>query len=261
MTWPEVWNGREPVLPRPVHAKRFGGVQLLGIQPCYPEACFYVCDEQGKACIGESHPLPLCAAGSNRAPRETVPFMRIDIDLANRPDWFRTISPLGKVPLLLVGQAVVFESAVILEYLEDTQPHRLHPTDPLARAEHRSWIEFGSSILSDIWVSTSRKAKRHSMRKPRSSKRSLAASMRASATSRGSLANASVWSIQCSARCSAISMPSTASAISASSPACRRSPLGGNVSRNAHRSGLRYRPSIRSTCGGSYRRANRISAG
>ena len=30
-----------------------------------------------------------------------VPFERIDIDLANKPDWFLEISPLGKTPVLL----------------------------------------------------------------------------------------------------------------------------------------------------------------
>ena len=40
---------------------------------------------------------------------------------------------------------------MILEYLEDTQAPALHPADPLARAEHRAWIEFGSAILNDIW--------------------------------------------------------------------------------------------------------------
>ena len=39
---------------------------------------------------------------------------------------------------------------MILEYLEDTQAPALHPADPLARAEHRAWIEFGSAILNDI---------------------------------------------------------------------------------------------------------------
>ncbi len=29
-----------------------------------------------------------------------VPFERIDIDLANKPDWFLKISPLGKTPVL-----------------------------------------------------------------------------------------------------------------------------------------------------------------
>ena len=81
-----------------------------------------------------------------------VAFERIDVDLADKPDWFLAISPLGKVPLLKVGDAVIFESAVILEYLEETQPNPLHPADPLRRAEHRSWMEFGSTILNDIWA-------------------------------------------------------------------------------------------------------------
>jgi glutathione S-transferase len=79
-----------------------------------------------------------------------VGFERIDIDLANKPDWFLAISPLGKTPVLQVGDRAIFESAVILEYLEETEPKPLHPADPLARAEHRAWIEFGSTVLNDI---------------------------------------------------------------------------------------------------------------
>jgi glutathione S-transferase len=80
-----------------------------------------------------------------------VPFERIDVDLSNKPDWFKKVSPLGKTPVLLVGDTAIFESAVILEYLEETQPNPLHPADPLARAEHRAFIEFGSAVLNDIW--------------------------------------------------------------------------------------------------------------
>src|SRR5882724_8301060 len=80
-----------------------------------------------------------------------VAFERVDIDLGNKPDWFLAISPLGKTPVLQVGDKAIFESAVILEYLEETQPNPLHPTDPLHRAEHRSLIEVASAILNDIW--------------------------------------------------------------------------------------------------------------
>jgi glutathione S-transferase len=85
-----------------------------------------------------------------------VPFERIDIDLANKPDWFLKISPLGKVPVLHVttgeGEAALFESNVICEYIEDTQGGaKLHPQDPLQRAQHRAWMEFGSTILSELW--------------------------------------------------------------------------------------------------------------
>ncbi len=79
-----------------------------------------------------------------------VAFERIDIDLANKPDWFLKMAPLGKTPVLMVGAHAIFESAVILEYLEETQAKPLHPSDPLLRAEHRAWIEFGSAVLNDI---------------------------------------------------------------------------------------------------------------
>ncbi len=79
-----------------------------------------------------------------------VPFQRRYVDLADKPDWFRTISPLGKVPVLLVGDTPLFESAAILEFLEDTRSPPLHPRDPLLRAGHRAWIEVGSTILNGI---------------------------------------------------------------------------------------------------------------
>lgn len=88
---------------------------------------------------------------------KNVPFERVVIDLDRKPDWFLAISPLGKVPLLRLArpdgsEAVLFESNVICEYLEETQPGpRLHPQDPIARAEHRAWMEFGSAILGDLW--------------------------------------------------------------------------------------------------------------
>src|SRR5687768_11489745 len=81
-----------------------------------------------------------------------VAYERVYVDLGNKPDWFKALSPLGKTPVLKVGHTAIFESAVILEYLEETQPGPLHPPDPLHRAEHRSLIEFGSAILNDIWA-------------------------------------------------------------------------------------------------------------
>jgi glutathione S-transferase len=79
-----------------------------------------------------------------------VAFERTYIDLADKPDWFLAISPLGKTPVLLADDVPIFESAVILEYLEETQPNPLHPSDPLERARHRAWMEFGSATLNDI---------------------------------------------------------------------------------------------------------------
>jgi glutathione S-transferase len=82
-------------------------------------------------------------------------FERRTIDLAAKPDWFKAVSPLGKTPVLLVAQGPqaavpIFESAVICEYLDDTLAPRLHPADPLLRAQHRAWVEFGSAVLNTI---------------------------------------------------------------------------------------------------------------
>ncbi len=77
-----------------------------------------------------------------------VPFEITYIDLSDPPAWFLAISPMGKVPVLRVdGQRVLFESAVINEYLDEVHPPPLHPQDPWLRAYNRAWIEFGSNLI------------------------------------------------------------------------------------------------------------------
>lgn len=115
-----------------------------------------------------SHPLcPYVQRVAIALAEKGVPFERRWVDLADKPDWFRHLSPLGKVPLLMVGpQAeapgamgavaaqgepiVLFESAAILEYLDDVHAPPLHPADPIERARQRAWMEFGSQVLNAI---------------------------------------------------------------------------------------------------------------
>ncbi len=67
------------------------------------------------------------------------------IDLNDKPDWFLDISPYGKVPVLRHNGVVIFESAVINEYLEDVFPARpMLPHDPARRAQARIWIDFAN---------------------------------------------------------------------------------------------------------------------
>ena len=70
------------------------------------------------------------------------------IDLAAPPDWFLKISPFGKVPVLIMDEDVIFESSVIIEFLEEAFPNKLHPADLIQRAKNRSWIEFSSPCLA-----------------------------------------------------------------------------------------------------------------
>jgi glutathione S-transferase len=82
---------------------------------------------------------------------KNISFTRTDIDITNKPEWFKQKSPMGKVPILLVDEnEALFESAIICEYLDEITPGSLHPIDSFEKAFHRAWIEFGSSILSKI---------------------------------------------------------------------------------------------------------------
>lgn len=102
------------------------------------------------------HLCPYVQRAAIALTEKDVPFDREWIDLANRPEWFKSASPLGKVPLLMISDdkgsepTVLFESAAIVEFLEDTEPNPLHPSDPVERARHRAWIEFASSLLNSI---------------------------------------------------------------------------------------------------------------
>ncbi|MBC8212820.1 MAG: glutathione S-transferase family protein [Gammaproteobacteria bacterium] len=73
------------------------------------------------------------------------------IDLENPPAWFRELSPLGKVPVLKVGDEVLFESSVIVEYLDEVYGTSLHPSDALSKAQNRSWMEFGNECLMNVF--------------------------------------------------------------------------------------------------------------
>lgn len=106
------------------------------------------------------HPAPLVLVSHALCPyvqraaivlaEKGAAFERRDIDLADKPSWFLAVSPLGRTPVLLVGDEAIFESAVICEYLDDTRTPKLHPADALQRARHRAWMEFGSALLNGI---------------------------------------------------------------------------------------------------------------
>ncbi|MCW8962423.1 MAG: glutathione S-transferase family protein [Gammaproteobacteria bacterium] len=74
------------------------------------------------------------------------------IDINDPPQWFDELSPTGQVPILRVdNDTVIFESAVINEFLNDAGGCGMMPDDPLQRALHRAWIQFCGSILGDMF--------------------------------------------------------------------------------------------------------------
>ncbi len=78
-----------------------------------------------------------------------IDFEITHIDLADKPDWFLKISPHGKVPVLSVNGEPLFESNAIAEYLDETVAPRLHPADPVKRAQNRAWTDY-VPIFSDV---------------------------------------------------------------------------------------------------------------
>ena len=62
----------------------------------------------------------------------------VEIDLDNKPEELLAINPYGTVPTLVDRDLILYESSIILEYLEERFPHPpLMPVYPVARARSR----------------------------------------------------------------------------------------------------------------------------
>lgn len=72
----------------------------------------------------------------------------MECDLKNKSEELVTLNPYGKVPVLVDGDTVIYESAVINEYLDEKFPEvSLMPKDLAKRAEVRIWIDFCNTRL------------------------------------------------------------------------------------------------------------------
>jgi len=72
----------------------------------------------------------------------------VECDLGNKPKDLLELNPYAKVPVLVDGDTVVYESAIIDEYLEEKFPEiPLMPKDLGLRAQVRIWIDFCNTRL------------------------------------------------------------------------------------------------------------------
>jgi len=70
------------------------------------------------------------------------------VDLKNKPKDLWEQNPYGKVPVLVDGDVVVYESAIINEYLDEKFPQvPLVPKDLGQKARMRIWIDFCNTRL------------------------------------------------------------------------------------------------------------------
>ena len=62
-------------------------------------------------------------------------------------DWYLKLNPYGVVPTLLHGEAVIIDSSVIIEYLDEVYPEQsLTPADPVERAKMRKWLRYFEEV-------------------------------------------------------------------------------------------------------------------
>lgn len=74
-------------------------------------------------------------------------FVLIDLQAGEhrQPDFLK-LNPMGKVPVIVDGDLVLWESGAILLYLAQT--HGQLPSDPAAAAKVYQWVLFANSTLS-----------------------------------------------------------------------------------------------------------------
>jgi glutathione S-transferase len=85
-----------------------------------------------------------------------IPYETVNIDLRagaqKTPDYLK-INPYGKVPAIVDGDTVLYESCIINEYLDEKYSSpRLMPNDPAARAKTRLLVDFGLTQMDPVYT-------------------------------------------------------------------------------------------------------------
>jgi glutathione S-transferase len=75
-----------------------------------------------------------------------IDFDVYEVDLSNKSEEFLSVSPTGKVPVIVVDGESIYESNVVNQYLDEvTDEPRLMPGDPKRRAHARIWMAFADT--------------------------------------------------------------------------------------------------------------------
>jgi glutathione S-transferase len=78
-------------------------------------------------------------------------FKRTNINLSRKPDWFLKVSPLNKVPVLMINQThVLIESSVISNYADEISDSTLLSSDIIEKHQQLAWTSIASELVSDI---------------------------------------------------------------------------------------------------------------
>jgi len=104
-------------------------------------------DKQTPIRLYDSVTSPNCHRVKVVLAEKQIPYEIVPVDLKageqKKPDFLR-LNPYGKVPVIIDGQTVIYESCIINEYLEEKYPDRpLMPADFAKRARIRILIDYG----------------------------------------------------------------------------------------------------------------------
>ena len=85
-----------------------------------------------------------------------IPYETVNVDLSagaqKTPDYLK-INPYGKVPAIVDGDTVLYESCIINEYLDEKYSSpRLMPSDAAARAKARILVDFGLTQMDPVYT-------------------------------------------------------------------------------------------------------------
>ena len=90
---------------------------------------------------------------------------------------YLAMNPTGKVPTLIDGATVVWESHTILRYLAATHTSPLYPTDPAARSAVERWMDWGLATLNPVFLAGFRDAKKPEAERGPDTAKNLAAEL------------------------------------------------------------------------------------
>ncbi len=76
------------------------------------------------------------------------------------------LNPNGKVPTLVDGDVVVWESNTILRYLCNKYSGSFYPTDPVARSLVERWMDWQLASLNNPYLAIFREAKKPAAERP-----------------------------------------------------------------------------------------------
>jgi len=85
---------------------------------------------------------------------KNIPYQYVEVNPYHKPDSLLKLNPRGLVPTLEYEKKALYESTVIVEFLEDAYPdhgQKLLPADPFQRAISRIWTDFVTSRIIPSW--------------------------------------------------------------------------------------------------------------